>query len=252
MRGSRYRGYRYRSYRDPHPLRRKLLKAGFFIFLLFLAHMFVTTFLLVPLKITSSSMEPALDPGDKVLVSPLVYGKSMMEMDLSLPQIHPPERGDLVLINPPGSKPPPWYVRILEPFIRFFTFNKATLVKENPWENRLMIKRLLALPGDTIKMEEYQLFIKQQGIDKYYHELAFIEHQYTIEGFELPEGWQKEDPFSGNLQPFTLKEGQFFLLGDNRQSSSDSLLWGPVSFDSFKGKVIMKIWPEVLLYKRTK
>ena len=64
----------------------------------------------------------------------------------------------------------------------------------------------------------------------------------TIEN--LPENWDTALPFSGAYPEITLKEGEYFVLCDNRIASSDSRLWGPLQADTqIKGRILMRYWP---------
>jgi signal peptidase I len=50
-------------------------------------------------------------------------------------------------------------------------------------------------------------------------------------------------PFSGDGEEITLREGEYFVLGDNRPESSDSRSWGPLPSSRIVGKVIFRYWP---------
>jgi signal peptidase I len=106
-----------------------------------------------------------------------------------------------------------------------------------------MIKRIVAIPGDTIKMSGFKVYIEPEGSNTYREEQELIPQTYMTIITGLPEGWTKEFPFSGELSPVTLEENQYFLLGDNRQESSDSRSWGPLPRDQLLGKVIYRYWP---------
>jgi len=61
---------------------------------------------------------------------------------------------------------------------------------------------------------------------------------------ELPLNWDKSLPFSGFYPKTVLKEGEYFLLCDNRIASDDSRMWGPVNGKNrIYGRILVKYWP---------
>jgi len=90
------------------------------------------------------------------------------------------------------------------------------------------IKRIIGLPGETIEIKDQKVRIfGEQG-----QEMVLKENTY------LPEG----DLTLGNTR-LTLKEDEFFVLGDNRLSSSDSRAWGVLPRTNIIGKVLFRLWP---------
>jgi len=86
-----------------------------------------------------------------------------------------------------------------------------------------LIKRVVGLPGERIQLQGGQVYINDR----------LLIEAYTTPG---------DSPFDTD-QSTTLKEGQYFLLGDNRPGSSDSRLWGPVFRQDIQGKVSVQLWP---------
>lgn len=92
------------------------------------------------------------------------------------------------------------------------------------------IKRVIGLPGDTVELKNGKI---------------------TISNPEIPEGFLlNETPYlpgdSAALAEFskgTLKENEYFVLGDNRNNSRDSRRIGPITTDHIKGKVILRVFP---------
>jgi len=103
------------------------------------------------------------------------------------------------------------------------------IVLKNPRdENQDFIKRVIALPGDTIKVENTKVYVNGQPINEYYLPAS----TNTNSGAYLTEGT------SVNVDP-----DQFFVLGDNRNHSSDSREWGYVPRKDIIGKVFLRYWP---------
>jgi signal peptidase I len=217
----------------------KIIVITMFLYLL-LSSMFLSAF-----QIESGSMLPALQPGDRILASPLTYGARFLFFSARLPAVREPARGDIVVIRSPMYRKPSFPISMLEPVLRFFSFQRASMVRDKSGRRvpPYMIKRIVGIPGDTVRMSGFRAFIKPEGSDSYREEQELGGSTYSILIEGLPEGWSKEFPFSGELQPLTLGEGQFFVLGDNRQGSSDSRSWGPLSREEILGNVMYRYWP---------
>jgi len=221
---------------------RKLAKLVVLTLILYLiiSSMFLATF-----QVESGSMLPFLEPKDRIFVSPLTYGARFLFFSARLPAVREPARGDVVVIRSPMYTKPNLPLSILEPFLRFFSFQRGSAVRDVSGRRipAYMIKRIVAIPGDTIKMSGFKVYIEPEGSNTYREEQELIPQTYMTIITGLPEGWAKEFPFSGELPPVTLEENQYFLLGDNRQESSDSRSWGPLPRDQLLGKVIYRYWP---------
>jgi signal peptidase I len=91
------------------------------------------------------------------------------------------------------------------------------------------IKRIIALPGETIRISNNTIFID----GKTFGESSFLGSDvFTFGGSFLPEN-----------QEYTVPEGKYFVMGDNRQHSSDSREFGPIAKEDFIGKAIFRYWP---------
>jgi len=97
---------------------------------------------------------------------------------------------------------------------------------QNPSE--FFIKRIIGLPGETIKIDDIKII---------------IENKANPEGFVLDESsYLKNVPPMGQ-ETTTLKENEFFVLGDNRAASFDSRRWGPLPRNNIVGRVWGKARP---------
>jgi len=212
----------------------------FAVLYLVLTSMFLTAY-----QVQSVSMQPLLEPRDRLLVSPLVYGSRILFFPARLPAVREPERGDVVVIQSPMYGRPSTLVSVLEPLVRVFTLQRGTLVRDAIGGRvpRYMVKRIIALPGDTVLLRDYQAFVRSAGATEFVEESQLAAAAYQIVRTALPAGWRKELPFSGDLEALTLAEGQYFVLGDNRPSSSDSRSWGPVERRQVVARVLYRYWP---------
>lgn len=98
----------------------------------------------------------------------------------------------------------------------------------NPKE--FYIKRLIALPGETVQINDGKVFI----FNNEFTNGKVLEEKY------LPENLKTY----GNLK-IILSVDEFFLMGDNREYSYDSRRFGPVSYDMFVGRAWLVVWPTV-------
>ncbi len=94
------------------------------------------------------------------------------------------------------------------------------------------IKRIIGLPGETIKIQEGKVSIYQDG------EIQALEEDYLSQLTQT----------SGNLQ-MTLDWNEYFVLGDNRPVSADSRRWGTLPEENIVGRVFLRAWPLAALAK---
>ncbi|MDP3057041.1 MAG: signal peptidase I [bacterium] len=98
--------------------------------------------------------------------------------------------------------------------------------------SQFYIKRIIGLPGETIQIKNEQVVIYDKNKQLYPWGLLLDETGYL----------NKEEATKGNID-LVLEDNQYFVLGDNRQFSSDSRYWGPVDKKFIIGKVWVRAWP---------
>jgi signal peptidase I len=158
---------------------------------------FVTTFLLQSFVIPTSSMEDTLLVGDHLLVNKVAYSRSISGIDrLILPQTEI-RRGMVVTFKAP------------------------------PEMDKEFVKRVIALPGETISIVNKKVFINGSPLDE----------PYTY--FKDP---NIESGFRDNFPPYVVPENSFFCMGDNRDNSFDCRYWGTVPADYLIGKPWRIYW----------
>jgi signal peptidase I len=159
-------------------------------------------------RIPSSSMEPQLQVGDRVVVSRLAY------------DLHEPRRGDIVVFDcPPGAGCLEDGDRGL-PARALDTVLEALLLRQPGVEE--FIKRVVALPGETVEGREGRVW---------------------IDGAPLVEPYLPEGTVTGDFPPVTVGEGRVWVMGDNRANSSDSRFFGQVEVDTIVGRAFVRVWP---------
>jgi len=174
------------------------------------------SFLLEPFQIPSASMVPTLLIGDFILVNKFSYGLRLPVTQTKIVNIGEPKRGDVMVFFPPG-------------------------------DDRYFIKRVIGLPGDKIEVINNQVFIN--GAQMVQSDSGEIEendtgYQVVRENLEGVEHLIRRRYTAGRLGQFfstVVPEGHYFMMGDNRDNSSDSRVWGPVPEDRIVGKAFA-IW----------
>lgn len=103
------------------------------------------------------------------------------------------------------------------------------VVLKNPRdESQDFIKRIVALPGEKIRVEDGHVFVSDRLMEEDYLKPSII----TRSGNFLHEG-----------EEITVEGGHYFVFGDNRTASSDSRDWGPITKDEIVGRVFFRYWP---------
>lgn len=221
--------------------------AGFLAFVaaFFVVYTLVTGFLIRTYRIGSVSMEPALSVGDRIIATPLAFGAMVPFTSLQVRPVRAPRRGDIVVVQVPHAEIKP-IVRALQPVVSVFTGERARLADEaeTEWDDELMVKRVIGIPGDTLFLEGFTAYIRPAGWEDFVSELDIIRADYTITFSPLPDNWSPDLlPASGRVGRITLGPSEYFLMGDHRSASSDSRTWGPVSADNLRALALLKYWP---------
>ena len=195
----------------------------------------LTSTLIASFRVGSESMLPTLAPGDRIFSSAIAYGgRVWWSGHRRFPGFGLPQRGDLVVIVPPYERPRPGWARFLGPFARFFT-GGAT----GP---ELVVKRIVAIPGDTVRQIGQELFIRPESEGRFLRESELTPSE-TMPQEALPTGWDDTLPVIGRLDDLILQDAEYYVAGDNRSASADSRIWGPIEFSSILGRVTMRYWP---------
>lgn len=162
-------------------------------------------------------MLPTLEVGDYILVSKYKYGIRFPIWNKKIIETGEVKRGDIVVFRYPG-----------DPRINY-------------------IKRLIGLPGDQIQYKNKQVYINGQALqlerDGEYIPNGFSQWVQTIDEVEHAVLINQRSPdVRGKLTgTFTVPQGQYFVMGDNRDRSADSRVWGFVPEENLVGKAFY-IW----------
>jgi len=167
----------------------------------------VKSFLVQAFFIPSSSMEPTLLPGDRVLVNKLAY------------RFGDVGRGDVVVFENPDPALQPDR-SILGSFVHWLG---EGLGFAQP-EDEDLIKRVIGVAGDTVEIRD---------------RTAYVNGEALAEPYLTPDARAA----MGDYGPVTVPEGMLFVLGDNRGNSADSRAIGFVPEDRVVGRAFVIIWP---------
>lgn len=181
-----------------------------------LAAVFVLrSFLFEPFQIPSSSMVPTLTVGDYILVNKFTYGIRLPVVRTKVFDIGSPERGDVMVFFPPHM-------------------NKT-----------YYIKRVIGVPGDTISYRSKQLFVNGEPVPREWLAPVTEGRSRVQVGRETvaDDSHLMQVDIARSARDFstTVKPGHFFMMGDNRDNSSDSRVWGQVPEADIVGKAVA-VW----------
>jgi signal peptidase I len=115
---------------------------------------------------------------------------------------------------------------------------EVVIFKAPPKPRDEYIKRLIALPGEKIKIQNNEVIIYNEE-----HPEGFVLNEYYLGEGTLTKGKSAIPPNT----VFTVPEGEYLVFGDNRENSSDSRQWGPVKKDYLVGRAVIRIWPPTAL-----
>jgi signal peptidase I len=171
--------------------------------------------------LSGSSDIPTVLPGDKIIVNSAAYSLKLPYSDVRLFRSGSPKRGDLVQMH----------------------------VLNNPRLKFGFFKRIVGLPGETIEIRENRVIVNHRAIpvmDLNPADFAWVSTAHPIGSTVQSEDghWITFTPGRSehrNHSQTQLGEGQYFVLGDNRDDSEDSREFGPVSESLLLGKVIATV-----------
>jgi signal peptidase I len=237
------KGFRRRrlSFTEQKMKTRRFMRSLIALLLVLAAYSALKGFFLAPYKIGSTSMEPGLLPGDRIIVSPVVLGPLNPFTGKALPGFREAKRGELVLVDQPAMKRPGGFGMLADGVLRFFTFQLIGIGGRDGEEP--VVKRVIGVGGDRIAIKGFKAYVKPAGGGHFLSEEEMSIKPYDVFIPPLPAGWTGDLPFSGDMAEIELEPGQFFLLSDDRSVFHDSRSWGPMGGTSLRALVLGRYWP---------
>ncbi|MBM87071.1 MAG: signal peptidase I [Gammaproteobacteria bacterium] len=178
------------------------------------------SFLIEPFQIPTGSMVPTLLVGDFILVNKYAYGVRLPVIGTKVVDVGEPKRGEVMVFFPPH-------------------------------ENKYYIKRVIGVPGDRIRYQDKNLYINGELINNKFIENISVKtsvgalpgkrYSETIDGVEHE---TIQIDVVGNRRTRTnwvVPNGHYFMMGDSRDNSEDSRVWGTVPETNIVGKAIA-VW----------
>jgi signal peptidase I len=202
-------------------------------------------FLLFSVAIRSPSMEPVLSPNNRVFVTPLVGGRSEVPvLWAELPTLWAVRRGDLVLVEARKVNDIPRIITQLDALVSFATFRYFSLNNPRFLTSRsAAVARVAALPGERVYMKDNVLYVRPPEANAFLTEFELSPRKYNTIVKPLPNGWNSRIGVAGDFPEILLGTDEYFLLCDNRSSSIDSRIWGPVRSSAILGKLWFRYFP---------
>jgi signal peptidase I len=197
-------------------------------------------------RIQSDSMVPGLASGTYLLATPLLFGKESWITGESWMDFAAPRRGDMVMMVPPWRAGDNFFERFASHVVGFFSLGRVHPRYDGPsqksWEVSAVVRRIIAVPGDQIYMEEGVFYVKTKGQTKFRHEYETSGKRYGLKSASEPlrDPWQF---FSTEMALRVLGPDEFFVAADNRAAALDSRDWGPVAAADLRGLVLASYWP---------
>ena len=108
--------------------------------------------------------------------------------------------------------------------------------------NRL-VRRVIGVPGDTIYMRDYVMYIKPAGEDFFLTEFELVKKPYNVSINAAPSLWDSSLGVCGSFDQLTLGEDEYFVLGDYRNSCVDSRFFGTVEGKDIKAGALVSYFP---------
>jgi signal peptidase I len=163
--------------------------------------------------VPTGSMKPTIQEGDRVVVNKLAYDLKVPFTTIKIVKWDDPERGDIVVLF-------------------------------SPVDGTRLVKRVVAIPGDKVEMRDNQLFVngriaKQSPINEGTSDggMVYVNDE-DLYGHNHKVMLTPEIPAVRSFGPITVPEGNYFVLGDNRDNSNDSRFIGFIERRRIVGKAV--------------
>lgn len=202
--------------------------------------LFLRAFVIEAFKIPTGSMIPTLLVGDHLFVNKFTYGIRIPFTEEYVFRFNEPKRGEVIVFKFPTDEAQSYLAK--QPAAKRECIDRETLE-----QGKDFIKRIVGVEGDTVALRNNHLVVNGQKVPRtflkkestgnflYPHQVSEVEelggHRYTIQ-------------YSGadqNFGPIKVRPNHVFVMGDNRDNSSDGRCWGQVPVENLKGRAMI-IW----------
>jgi signal peptidase I len=186
--------------------RRFLAELPFLVLIALVLTVLVKGFLVQAFYIPSRSMEPTLDVGDRVVVNRLAY------------RLSEPRHGQVVVFLRPSEE------RVADGSGPLTLLRRALAegLGGTPPGSEDLIKRVVGTQGDVVEGRDGKLWRN---------------------GAPVAEGYLPAGTFTSDFGPYRIKLGYVWVMGDNREDSADSRVFGQVPKAALVGRAVWRVWP---------
>lgn len=189
-------------------LPREILDWFFCIVIAFVLAITIKYFVFTPTLVKQTSMTPTIKDGERVLINRVVRTFNL-----------PIYRGDIITFERPvGTRDGVGIYNETDGIMEFLTHDVLELNKIS------FIKRVIGVEGDHVLIEDGKVYVNDRELSEVY-----------LNGIETPR--------RGDYYDVTVPEGYIFVMGDNREGSSDSREFGCIPLEKVEGRVSIRIWP---------
>ncbi|MBN1897559.1 MAG: signal peptidase I [Spirochaetes bacterium] len=236
--------------------------------------LFIRAFFVQAYKIPTGSMEPTLigaEPsknhaqtiGDHLLVEKITYGIMIPIVNVRLPAFRTPKRGDIIIFKYPEDPSKDYIKRLVglpgetfqiknkviyingkqinEPWLKYGWskhHNSPFVLDESESQRDNMGPIIIPKKGDRIVLKGDRIYVNNNFIENKkilsYYSREIIKEYFDLYNKSLSK--VKETVYVAN-------EDCYFVMGDNRDNSSDSRFWGFLTHRYIRGKPLLKYWP---------
>jgi signal peptidase I len=205
--------------------------------------LFFMTFIAQAAEVPSASMENTIYVGDRFLINKFIFAPGPPAFFLPMREIR---RGDVIVFKYPSD------INTDEEVVQYKT---------------LFIKRVIGMPGETIEIRGAEVYVDGKPLAE--HRVAALDPHLGNDKAELkqlrPTSARQDEPYTvfysprtlaragrderpqsefryGVNRPFRIPDNHYFVMGDNRDNSADSRVWGTVPRDLVVGRALFVIW----------
>lgn len=193
----------------------------------------IRSFFVEAFKIPTGSMEGTLLVGDFLLVNKLVYGAELPFTSVKLPGIRTPRRGDIIVFQWPVDRTKNFVKRIVGLSGDTLQMRDGQLIRNGTTVNEAYVSH--TSPGSDVSDEEFSW--QQAYLLSAHHPVASSPRSpMSVATLEASPGYH---PSRNNWGPIVVPQGNYFVLGDNRDNSLDSRYWGFVADSLVRGQPLV-------------
>lgn len=178
-------------------------------------------FIGTPTVVKNISMEPTLVANQRLILNRISF-RIVKEM---------PERGDIVTLEAPSVKGFSYLEANLENPVAIYEYRFSNWFSKFLYEvceigKESYIKRVIGLPGEHLQIKDGKVYINEKELQEPYLQDKVI-----------------TDSYEGVFTDLVVPQNCIFVMGDNRENSSDSRRFGCIPFEKLEGKVWIRFWP---------